>query len=516
MTNRLFLALACVLIAVRLPSLVQPMGADEGLYAYVGDRILDGGLPYRDAWDQKPPAIHVAYAALRAAWPRESAVPAADLLVASLVAALLLGVGASLATPGIGQAAALLFLLLSNPAFARLGGVSVRAQCETFIAAAVTAAFLLLARSRQDTIRPTGYLLTAGILFGVAFAFKYNAAVYGIAGVFALFLWRRLTPRAVAVLAAGFVIPAMALAVWFASRRALPDLYDATIVYNLRYSGETYAGPLDAVLYLLTFPVRHARVDALWLLGCGGCAVLLVASRGARERLLPVAWVAAACVTIAINGSRDLPQYFVQAAPGLALAAAWAGTVLWTRRRMVNAVAAVLIAIAVWRVNDFRKLVDNTWRDAQYLAGRIGRVEYFGHYGERTTRKYSALAVAELGEFMRSHSAREETVYVFGFSGGAYVLAERVSASRFFWSRPVIAGFNEGQPGYGVNGLLEDLRRRPPVIVALQRHDWLPDVDDSAHFFMTTPALAGWLQASYESVAGPEGFDVWMLRGRAQ
>ena len=40
MTNRLFLALACVLLAVRLPSLVQPMGADQGLYAYAGDRAL--------------------------------------------------------------------------------------------------------------------------------------------------------------------------------------------------------------------------------------------------------------------------------------------------------------------------------------------------------------------------------------------------------------------------------------------------------------------------------------------
>jgi hypothetical protein len=269
-------------------------------------------------------------------------------------------------------------------------------------------------------------------------------------------------------------------------------------------------------LYLLTFPVRHARVDALWLLGCGGCAVLLVASRRAPERLVPAAWVAAACLTIAINGSRDLPQYFVQAAPALALAAAWAGTLLWTRRWMVNAVAVVMIAIAVWRVNDFSKLVENTWRDAQYMAGRVGRAEHLARYGERTTRKYSALAVAELGEFMRLHSAQGETVYVFGFSGGAYVLAERVSASRFFWSRPVIAGFNEGRPGYGVGGLLEDLRRRPPAIVALQRHDWLPDVDDSAHFFMTTPALAGWLQASYENVAGPEGFDVWMPRGRAR
>src|SRR5688572_29035698 len=125
MTNRLFLALACVLLAVRLPSLVQPMGADQALYAYVGERVIDGGLPYRDAWDQKPPAIHATYAAMRGIWPYESAVPAADLVFTALTAVLLWQLGTSVVSPAVGQAAALLFLLLGNPAFARLGGVSV-------------------------------------------------------------------------------------------------------------------------------------------------------------------------------------------------------------------------------------------------------------------------------------------------------------------------------------------------------------------------------------------------------
>ena len=70
MTTRLFVALAGALLIVRLPSLAQPMGADQGLYAYVGERIRHGGVPYVDAWDQKPPAIHYTYAALRAIWPR--------------------------------------------------------------------------------------------------------------------------------------------------------------------------------------------------------------------------------------------------------------------------------------------------------------------------------------------------------------------------------------------------------------------------------------------------------------
>ena len=514
MTNRLFLALACVLLAVRLPSLVQPMGADQGLYAYVGERIGAGELPYRDAWDQKPPAIHLAYAAMRAAWPHDSAVPAADLLLAALVAVLLRDIGAALASRGVGQAAALLFLLLSNPSFARLGGVAVRAQCETFIAAAVAGAFFLLVRGREGGA--TGKMLGAGLLFGLAFAFKYNAAVYLPAGVFALFVWKRAAPAALAALAIGFAVPSAALAAWLGAGGALSDLYDATIAYNLQYSGETYAGPLHMATYLLTFPIRHARIDALWLVGGGGCAVLLFAWSRVRGGLIVVAWVAAACLTIAINGSRELPQYFVQAGPPLALAGAWAGSILWNRRPMINAAAAVILAIAVWRVNDFPKLAANTRHDALYALGRIDRTQHLEIYGDRAIRKFSALAVAELGEFMAARSAPDETVFVFGFSCGAYVHAGRASASRFFWSRPVIVGFNDGRPGYGASGLLDDLRRNAPAIVALQQRDWFPDVDNSAHFFMNTPALAGWLQSGYEPVGGPEGFEVWMKRGLAR
>jgi hypothetical protein len=514
MTNRLLLALACVLLVVRLPSLVQPMGADQGLYAYAGETIRAGGLPYRDAWDQKPPAIHLTYALMRTLVPRDAAIPATDLLMAAIVAILLWRLGAALAGGSVGPSAAILFLWLSNPAFARLGGVSVRAQCETFIAAATTGAFLCLARSRDR--RTDSNLLAAGALLGLAFVFKYNAVAYVPAGIFALWVWKRLTVAAIATLTAGFLLPVVAFAAWLAFGQALTDLYDATIVYNVRYSGDTYQGPLHAMTYLITFPVRHARVDALWLLGGAGCAVLLAAGRRQPQRLIAVGWVAAACLTIAINGSRDLPQYFVQAAPALALAAASAATIVRTRSRTVNIVVAAAIVVAVWRVNDFPKLVDNTWHDARYARGLMTRTEHLARYGDRTTRKYSAQAIDELGAFMRLHSAPADSVYVFGFSSGAYVEAERRSASRFFWSRPVIVGFNDGKAGYGVSGLLDDLRRNGPSIVALQQRDWYPDVDDSAHFFMTTPPLAAWLRGSYELVPGPEGFDVWMKRASAQ
>ena len=80
----LFWGLFAALILVRVPTVAQPAGADQGLYAYVGQRILAGEMPYRDAWDQKPPAIHYTYAVMYALFPHDAIVPATDLIEEAL------------------------------------------------------------------------------------------------------------------------------------------------------------------------------------------------------------------------------------------------------------------------------------------------------------------------------------------------------------------------------------------------------------------------------------------------
>src|SRR5437764_1019901 len=146
MQTRLLLAIAGALLILRVPSLVQPMGPDQGLYAYIGDRILHHELAYRDAWDQKPPGVHYVYAAL-------------------------------------------------------------------------------------------GPLTMSGVA----------AVVLGAA-----------------------IVPAILLFVFWRGG-ALSDLYQATIAYNVHYSGETYASRLDMARYLALFPVHHARLDPLWFAGGLGC-----------------------------------------------------------------------------------------------------------------------------------------------------------------------------------------------------------------------------------------------------
>lgn len=525
----LFWLLFCALVAVRVPSLAQPAGADQGLYAYVGQRILAGEVPYRDAWDQKPPAVHYTYAAMYALWPGDgdAVVATTDLIVAVATALLLLALGRRLGrsfTSTIeggswcGGIAALLFLLYTNPALTRLGGVRIRGQCEVFIALAATAAFLLLLRACQAASErgrvPAAPVFGAGLLFGLAFLYKYNAGAYLIVGILALVLWRDdhdpvpdpFLTRAREALApaftliAGFVSIVGAAAALFHLAGALDDLYDATIAYNMFYSGETYSSPLHMASYLLTFPIQHARLDALWFLGGLGCAVLLFAGWQTPARWVAPLWVAAACLSIAVNGSRGLPQYFLQAGPPLALAAGWGAVLVWHRTTPIARIVLIaLLSIGAARVTSFDKAIDYTAYDLRAWTGALTREQYLSRFGERASGdKYSALAIHELAQHLREKVPGDRRVLLFGFSPGALVQSQRTSATRFFWSRPVIVGFNEGKAGYGVSGLIDELDRHKPIEVILQQHDWDPDGPDSSTYFLGQPRLAEWLRARYE------------------
>ncbi len=488
---------------------------------------LAGELPYRDAWDQKPPAIHYAYAAMMALWPDLRAVAAADLVLAVATALLLVPLGRAFGVRGAGETAALLHLALANPIFSRVHGVRIRAQCEVFVALLVTLGLLLAWRSAQQRVetsrfRPehgagTAFALLAGVAVGLAFTFKYNAGIYALP--VALMLWLGaerpgLPWRAWGWMAAGVALPIAAMLLVFARGGALGDLWHATYTYNLLYSGETYRDAWHAITYAVTFPVQHARVDSLWWLGGLGCAALVALALTRRIYVVVPAWVAAACLSIAVNGSRGLPQYFVQAWPALSLASGLLLALLWPRLSWLPRLAVVaLLATGVWRVTTIPKGLDNTWHDFQALTGQLPREAYLERFGRyEAGDKYSATAVDQLGRYLRERTSPGERVLVFGFSPGALVEGRRQSASRFFWSRPVIVGFREGAPGYGASGLLAELEQARPALVVLQRHDWDPDGPDSWTWFTGEPRLSAWLQAHYapETDLGP--FAIWRRR----
>jgi hypothetical protein len=515
------IAAVLLLLALRLPSLVQPPGGDQGLFAYEAQRLAAGDVLYRDMWDQKPPMIAFVYRGLLAIHDGGSIVPAADLACAAIVSALFVVIGRRRFTEGIGLGAAVAFLLLGDPYIQRLSGVYVRAQCEPFINVAITAALAILAARRPARVS----LIAAGVAFGCAVWLKYNAVAYALPLALAVWLWAleedERAPTALAAragwIALGASIVTVPILSYFAIHGELGDLYLATIQYNLGYSAETYRGPLSVVRYLVAFPFERARADPLWFTGGVGVLLLVIRRRESRSVLVLGGWLLAAAVSIAINGSRDLPNYFVQAFPALALAtsaglASLAGASAWLR---VATAGALLLGL--WRVGPDEPVLGLRWAgapgmlenmrfDLAYARGAVDRDTYLGRFG---AKKFNAYEIDALARFIEQSTTPDERVLVFGFSGGSVGWAShRASPSRFFWSMPVKREFAAGSPGYGSAAFLEELRRRPPAIVALQHEEW-----QSADYFLNHPQLRAWLEAGYRLDHQTPMFSVWRRVG---
>jgi hypothetical protein len=268
-------------------------------------------------------------------------------------------------------------------------------------------------------------------------------------------------------------------------------------------------------------PFGRARVDMLWFFGSLGVALIVLTGirTHARVAALAVAWLGAAIVSIAINGARDLPQYFVQAGPALAFAGAAGITLAWARGRMAQAVVVLAIAGGLWKVGveapsfagarwaGLPQLADNVTFDVRYLTSRIDRDTYLSRF--KGVQKFDAAAYADLANDVRRTTTAADRIFVFGFAPSVYVDSNRVSASRFFWSRPVILEFAADHAGYGSQGLLTDLDTTRPAIVALQKQDWRPDVANSLDFFKATPALNAWLISHYALEHDTPIFEVW-------
>ncbi|HEY2982019.1 MAG TPA: hypothetical protein VGJ22_12620, partial [Anaerolineales bacterium] len=60
-SSRILLGLLSILLALSVLVQANPAtrlpGRDNGFYLYIGEEIVHGKLPYRDAWESKPPAI---------------------------------------------------------------------------------------------------------------------------------------------------------------------------------------------------------------------------------------------------------------------------------------------------------------------------------------------------------------------------------------------------------------------------------------------------------------------------
>jgi len=441
------LVVAAGALLLRFASVAEPLGIDQSLWASAVRGMARGQLLYRDVWEQRPPGIYFLYllgfsvfgwTAASVAW--------LDILAAAATTGLLWAIVRRLSGPRDGAIAAALYALFTLPSWLYgHGGFLERSVCETFIVVCVAAAAWCSVRFAE---RPRPLLaFGVGIACGAAVVLKPNAGLYLPAFLLWALLYGRPADgsmvahgvRTLAAAAAGAVLlPALTLA-WLWRLDLLREAGIAVIDFNRFYVGQGFS-PGTYILDFSKAVFLRIKTDPLWLAGAVG-SMFVLWDLVRRRRLDPMAglalvWGAAAALVIGVNGARLFNSYFIQAFPPLAVLATWTlvAAARVSRPRRIVAIATALMMLVILAQRGFAvRVLDATTANLDMLRGRVDRLAYLERFGGYANgRGYSARAIAELASYVRTHTAPQERIFLFGISGaGIYFETDRLPAHRF-------------------------------------------------------------------------------------
>src|SRR6476660_5196624 len=329
-----FAALGIILltVAIRLPSLLHPQPIDsEEMYSVVANEIIDGGRPYIDAVERKPPLLFWTYAAVfkiagEFNWKALHIVALAWTLGAM---AGLYVIGRELFDRNTGLIAAL-FYSVFQPWWT---SKNLSFDGEMLMNLPIIWACAVVFRRSSSRLRPE--LFAAGAFLGVASLLKQPAAIAAVPlGIYLLLpsyrTSRRLLPRAsfthAAMLTTGFFCDLALVAVVLHRQGILREaiywtITDHTIPYVFWKKGIlvtlAYVVGFLPLLMGAAMAIRDKR--AIW------------AGKNAERTALLGLLVASAVGAAA--GARFYEHYYIQLVPPLALLAApyyaqfWAGRI---------------------------------------------------------------------------------------------------------------------------------------------------------------------------------------------
>ena len=331
----LLLAALVVTWVLRMNFWSQPFEMDEGAYGYMGWGMLNGLVPYKDMYDQKPPGIFVLNSLVFLLFEPTALNVKIFATIYSLGTVLaVFMVTRKLAGREEGCLAALLYGIFSCGPHIQGGGVN----SEVFMVLPYTlAAYFLLKLAETGSRRNYLYF---GFWTSLACTIKQVALVNFLwLSIYLLIrIWQRrqldTVPRVLTdglLVVLGAVIPWVPFLLYFYVKDALGYFYFWQVSFNFQYMAQ---GP-QGLPHLSLFGVRMISVLSengfLWLAAVTGivCRWPIIrrkveTSEDETEQRQQMAWILMALWPIfsfigVTLGKRFFPHYFIQLIPSLAV-----------------------------------------------------------------------------------------------------------------------------------------------------------------------------------------------------
>jgi hypothetical protein len=482
--------LAALAVAWAVVSLTYPFGWDQGIFAWVGEGINQGEMPYRDRWDIKGPLTFYIYALAQALFGHNLwGIRLIDLALV-VAAAGMLGIMVSHVTNRIvaGLTVPLFILWYGSGSFWHT------AQPDGWAAIAMLFAVVPLVAEKHDL--HWSQLLLTGILIGCCILIKPIYITFMVVVLVSL-LAHGWTRREQLLLRSGLVLIALCIplalcAAWFAYRGALQSLVDLWLIYPFTvYSRITSTEALfqskGFVEYLLSggvvsvmLPVIGLGIHALWRSNKGTASVML-------------SWLAVAVFCVILQ-NRYFMYHWLVIYPAVTFFCAVGFYHLFFIRSDASApfesmqlhsplrVVALLLVLAlifhatVHPVFEIMRLV-------AYASDRMSRDSYYDGFGVPGPEMQAA-------DYIEARTQPTDRLFVWGWSIAIPYLSNRQTVSRFGYSMPLLMGAGTPEREDYRQEALKSLNADPPVYIVvapqsdaiLGRHYELSDFGQLADF----------------------------------
>lgn len=483
MGQRRGLSLLGLAVLLHLPSFFRPFAdIDEGSYAGIACRLLQGGEVYRDGVENKLPGIFYIYKAIFALAGRYNmlAVHIAVTLVALATARVVAAIAERYSDERGGTWAAVSYLVFSAAYYPKI--LAGNTEMFAVLPSALAIWTYQLGQRARGTARAPLLFIVAGALGGATFLCKQVAIATFCAMLGDLIgtpILRRLPDGArgllrdvgcAVLLILGFTILPVALVLHLRSIGVWDDAVFWTYTYVVKHYIPAGSGQHGFLFHVATSLVPFMATMS---------PLLYLAYRGRSTKQSALYWWFGGNLGAALVGGRMYGHYFVLLLPALATLAG-VGAATWltpARRGIEQRVRAAFVAIA------------------------IGFFVYAVVYDSATDSFWSPKPDYRLAsQHVRERTKPDDQIFVWGWFPPLYQAADRCPATRFVYTH-----LHSGKKGAGVEAkhhyvpeawdmLMVDLEKsKPPYVLDTSKGDYSYDFPPEGF-----PRLWDYLSAHYE------------------
>jgi len=516
-----FAALGLIIIAALAFQLcLMQHGRDQGIYSVVAQVMLDGGAPYKDAWDFKTPGIFFAYALAHGLFGPAMYAPRIleALALLSMVGGLVLLSRRLLGHWLVGIAAGVVALFYH---------VNLRfwdtAQPESFGGALVVWALVLATYRASDAtsrsqLKQNASWAGCAALFALAAIFKPPLGG-GILFAFAAIAareWRSRTEtgavRKVGAVALSFLVGGGLivglLLIYLVGTGAWASFHYTFWGYVPHYTTLSFSWTaLPRFLFEVFTKWPAAAHPFVWI----GILLALAPPRvHAREKealFLVLGAAAAQIVGVALQ-AKFFAYHYGGLVPLAAFLAVWGYAKLASHRRARWA----LIVVAILGIHYASTQASLFERSAQRWEA-LTNAETSDEINDRLHTLYDVNAQPNrvVAEWIAENTPADQPIFVWGFEPTIYVQASRRSASRYFYNVIQRSAWDRDNAR---RVLIEDLKKSKPSVIITLKRDRCPHVVgnnlDSEQALEAFPSLLRLMGDRYQRAGEAQDLTVYL------